>query len=134
MTAMYSICGTERELNFEKEGGRVKDVANALREVGGVAMVRLEPGDATRYDFWLIRSGFDPRLRAYGVGVDGEEWLWLSPINLSSKGGGTWIPMDRDKRTVSWALEEVYSNPWTVGVMAIWLDLLMEEMKRCGME
>jgi hypothetical protein len=83
--------------------------------------VRLEPGDATRYDFWLIRVlvEFDPRLRSYGLGVDGF-WIWYSPVNLGKN--GVWL----DFRTLDfrYPLREagVYTNEWTVEVISRYLD------------
>jgi hypothetical protein len=106
-------------------------VAKTLMEEGEAVLVRLEPGDATRYDFYLICAGFDPRLRAYGLGSVGSKWVWLSPLNLRTKAGagGAWIDMS-DKGGFEYMLRDLYENPWTVAVLATYLRMVADELMR----
>lgn len=125
---IYSVCGTERELDFHKFVTPL-NVATSLLKLNGAVLVRLEPGDATRYDFWLIRAGFDPRLKSYGLGGSvGAKWCWLSPVNLRNR-GGCWVDLG-DKDGFPYMLRDSYENPWTVGVLTIFLELVADELTR----
>jgi hypothetical protein len=86
-------------------------------------LVRLEPGDATRYDFWLIRvlPEMDPKLRSYGLDKDGF-WIWFSPINIGKH--GVWL--DLRTRGFQYPMRDggspVYTNEWSEKVVCRYLD------------
>ena len=111
----------------------IQTIADAL-VLGQICIVYLEPGDATRYAFYLIPQVGD-YIDTYRFGDSINPWeenrvVWLSPINLDNTGGMMVFMGSREN-----IYHEIpnYSNPHTRTVMTIFLDLVWQSLEGIGL-
>lgn len=100
-------------------------------DMGIAPFVRLEPGDGTRYDFFLIpiEEDSDP---AFSHGLHEGRWIYLAPVNLYHKkteGSDHFIRLDPIPARMRWEIGSLYSNEWTIEVICHYLALVAEQLE-----
>ena len=118
--------GSDR-MSLEPKNRSLPDLLKRLSKQE-VVFVRLEPGDATRYDFWLIPQG-NPYLNCEQEfpTTDAHEYWVLVPANLGSNGYGLLL-MDTNVTYMEGQLYNIYYNAWTRRVVGWFLAGLFEEV------
>lgn len=88
---------------------------------GETVLVRLEPGDATRYDFFLV-----PLIGENVPTAARDGWLGLVPLNV---GKGTAL-LPPTPNISQFDFSELEMSGYTRAVIAKFYNLLMEELLR----
>lgn len=118
-----------RTLDFSPKVDDMETIAKHLLD-GKVCFVRLEPGDMTRYDFYLIPQTPELHIKGRHSGEDPwsvNRYVWISPCNLRVDQPGDVLCM-RGKANIYWDLTNVYKSEHTCKVITIFLDLVNQMM------
>lgn len=112
-----------RALNFDPN--YIKTIADNISR-GEATVVLLQPGDATRYEFYIIPQT-DERLRIPGrlPESDWGDYVWIAPINMGNRGGDL-VYLQGESR-IFYDLG-FYRTVHTRKVIAIFLDLVYKAM------
>lgn len=114
---------------YEDDVTTPAQTAAALRS-GLPAQVRLQPGDGTRYDFYLIPVKFNTKF-ALTYGLTQRDFVYIGPVNIYSRkmhSGDRFIPLSSIPGESMFSLRNVYENEWTCTVIAYYLALVAREM------
>lgn len=112
-----------REMNFTPVNRPLSNIVADLRARRAV-LVELEPGDATRYLFFLIPM-WDNDLRPTNLGIrPGNEWIWVAPVNLRAENGGAAVRFSNLPTGALYGLIDVYSSGWTREVISHFLSII----------
>ena len=107
----------------------IETYVKQIKEKGSV-FIALQPGDGTMYKFYLIMAGEEAFHEGEGVSV------WLTPVNLDSKLGGTYLRLwpgeatEPNAESHLWDLRRVYKSDWTCELLAHYMALFAEEYHR----
>ncbi len=118
-----------RPLDFTPvEGQSIEGIAESLVH-GSAVFVQLQPGDATRYDLFLVPvNGPNLTVTGHGLRDPFARWVWLTPVNAVTQGaGGAFV--DLSHATHSRDLADLYRNEWTAVAMAHFLTLVSDAIE-----
>ena len=108
----------------------IEEVASRLLE-NEACFVSLEPGDATRYDFYLIPQTGKLRIpERFGLGTrpwEDKRYIWFAPANLNVHIPGDIVSLSGGS-SIFFDLTSIYTNVHTCKILAIFLDLVNQAL------
>jgi len=109
----------------------IKTIAEKLR-LNDVTFVELQPGDATRYLFYIIPQVDDYKL-LYRFGASrrcpwrDDKMVWIAPVNLGTNRPGDIVCLAAGDQIYYDLM--FYTNPHTLKVLTVFLDLVYQALR-----